>query len=168
MRGQEDAIPNWDGIMSKLFFRGFKVFMGMFFLSIIGYIFNVVIANYSMFLATFSSLHASLLVVFLAIFVFFYILTLTPALIMSFCEKDKFFALFNLVRAKQLASKSLRQYFLMILKLFLIIILSAIASILMFNAKIGIIILPIIFFYLLIVYGNVIGQYYVDYCKEEN
>ena len=167
MRNQEDAIPDWDGIMTKLFFRGFKIFIWMFFISVIGYLFNFVVSNYSLFLLTVSTLHASLIVAFCAIFVSFYILLLMPALIMTFCEKDKFFCLFNLVRAKQLAIKSLGQYFLMILKLLFIIILSSIIAILLFHAKVGIIVLPIIFFYLLIVFGNVIAQYYVAYCKEE-
>ena len=166
MRGQEDAIPDWDGVMGKLFFRGFKVFMGLFFISILGYLFNVIVANYSVFLAAFSSLHSSLLVAFLAMFVCFYVVVLLPALLIAFCESDKFFSLFNLVRAKQIAAKALGQYFLMLLKLFVVIILSVLAAIIMFYAKVGIIVLPIVFFYLLIVFGNVIAQYYVVYCKE--
>ena len=167
MRGQEDAIPDWDGVMGKLFFRGFKVFMGMFFISLLGYLFSQLVANYSLFLVAISSFHASLLVAFLGIFVCLYVSFLIPALIMSFCEKDKFFSLFNLVRAKQIAAKSLGQYFLMLLKLLSIVIISSCCVVLFFPVKIGIIILPFIFFYLLIVYGNLIAQYYVLYCKEE-
>lgn len=166
MRGQEDAIPDWDGVMGKLFYRGFKVIMGMFFISLIGYIFNLLVANYSVFMLTFRSLHASLLVAFLGIFVCFYVLFLIPALIMTFCEQDKFFSMFNFIRAKQLATKSLGQYCLTVMKLILIVALSSISAVLLVSAKVGIIILPVLFFYLLIVFGNIIAQYYVEYCKE--
>jgi len=167
MRGQEDAIPDWDGVMAKLFFRGFKVFMGLFLLSILGYLFSLIVANYSVLMAAVKSLHAGLLISVLGLFVCCYVIFLIPALIMTFCEQDKFFSMFNFVRAKQLATKSFGQYCLTILKLLSITILSGCCAILFFPVKIGIIVLPFIFFYLLIVYGNIIAQYYVLYCKEE-
>lgn len=166
MRGQEDAIPDWDGVMGKLFFRGFKVIMAIFFISLIGYVFNMLVMHYSIFMLTFKSLHASLLVAFLGIFVCLYVLFLFPALVMTFCEKDKFFSMFNLVRAKQLATKSLGQYSLMIIRLLFVIAISSAAALLLIPAKVGIIILPVLFFYLLIVFGNIVAQYYVEYCKE--
>ena len=167
MRGQEDAIPNWDGVIKKLFVRGFKVMVGLFFLSVFCYLFSQVVGNYSVFLASYNNLHSSISAYFLGAFVCLYIIVLFPALIMSYCENDKFFALFNFVRAKQIAVKSIGQYSLMLLKLFSILIIAISCVSLFFSFKIGIIILPFVFFYLLIVFGNIIAQYYVLYCKEE-
>ena len=166
MRNQEDAIPDWDGIMTKLFFRGFKVFIWLFFISVIGYWFNVIVQNYSLFLLTVSTLHTALIVAFSAFFVCLYILFMMPALIIGFCETDKFFCLFNLVKAKQIAIKSIGQYTLTIFKMLFVVLICVASAMFLFHAKVGIIILPILFFYLLIVLGNIIGQYYVDYCKE--
>ena len=95
MRGQEDAIPDWDGVMGKLFFRGFKFIIGLFFMSLIGYVFNLLVAHYSVFLLSLNSVYSFMLVVILGIFVCFYVLFMLPALVMVFCEQDKFFSLFN-------------------------------------------------------------------------
>lgn len=166
MRGQEDAIPDWDGVMGKLFFRGFKFIIGLFFMSLIGYVFNLLVAHYSVFLLSLNSVYSFMLVVILGIFVCFYVLFMLPALVMVFCEQDKFFSLFNLIRAKQLAVKSLGQYCLTVLKLLLILAICTLSALLLMSAKVGMIILPVLSFYLLIVFGNIIAQYYVEYCKD--
>ena len=165
MRGQEDAVPDWDEVMSKLFCRGLKAFLALFlFMSLLLVLW---IASHVLALAwgTVSPFASMLSNVVISIAVI-YSLLLLPALMMSFCEKDKFFAAFDLIRAKQLAMKSIGNYIVMLLMLGFVAFLGAVTTLLLFEAKIGILLLPVICFYLVTVFGNIVGQYYVTYCKE--
>lgn len=166
MRGQEDAVPDWDEVMQKLFSRGLKAFLALFsFMTIlfivfwVGFFMNHMLIAISPFAAMISNAVLTITLV--------YCLMMLPALMMSFCEKDKFFAAFDLIRAKQLFQKSPKNYIVMLIMLVTVVFLGGMATLLLFEAKVGILILPIICFYLVTVFGNIVGQYYVAYCKEE-
>lgn len=160
MRGEEDIIPDWDDVMGKLFRRGFKAFIAIFiYISAIS-IFATGAYTFAT-LALIFSPFATMLIFLVASFVIVYSLLLIPALLLSYCEKDRFLAAFNFVRARQIMLKSIGKYVLALIMLLAVIIFSAIISITLFQAKIGILILPVLCFYLFIVKGNILAQYYV-------
>lgn len=165
MRNEEDAVPDWDEVMGKLFKRGFKAFLAFFIINSALAIFAFGSYIMTMFWAPFSSF-ALMFTGMISLFILVYAIIMMPALLMSFCEKDRFLAAFNFVRARQLALKSIWKYFLMLIMLIVVAAITILSIALLFHAKVGILILPIITFYLFIVFGNVIGQYYVAYCKE--
>lgn len=165
MRNEEDAVPDWDAVMGKLFKRGFKAFLAFFILTSVLTIFAGGAYMMTAFWLMFSPF-ASMLTGLIALFIVVYATIMMPALLMSFCERDRFIAAFDFVRARQLALKSIWKYALMLIMLFVIDIVILASIILLFHTKVGIIILPITTFYLFIVFGNVIAQYYVAYCKE--
>jgi len=165
MRDEEDAVPDWDEVMGKLFKRGFKAFLAFFILTSALSIFAGGIYMITVFWLMFSPF-ASMLTGLIGLFILVYTIIMIPALLMSFCEKDRFLAAFDFVRARQLALKSIWKYVLMLVMLVFIDILILISIILLFQTKVGILILPITTFYLFIVFGNIIAQYYVAYCKE--
>lgn len=171
MRNQEDAIPDWDTVMGKLFVRGFKAFIASFiiisaiiFIGSMLYIPTLFVFGLD-FWGPFASFTGKV-VGFTILFLLVYMVVLCPALLMSFCEKDRFLAAFNFVRARQLALKSIKNYALMLLMLAVVVVMIAASIALLSHAKIGILVLPVVCFYLFIVFGNIIGQYYVSYCKE--
>ena len=165
MRGEDDIIPDWDAVMGKLFRRGFKYFIAAFAYILCVYIFGVG-AKYAALTALVTAPFFAMLIALLALFLIVYAIFLMPALLMSFCEQDRFIAAFNVVRARQLMLKSINKYLLTQILLFIIFLFSLFLSVIFFHTKVGIIILPIVCFYLSIVQGNIIAQYYVNYCKE--
>ena len=165
MRSQDDAVPDWDEVMGKLFKRGFKAILAFFIITSGLGIFSSGIIAISTFWMAFSPFFA-MLISMIALFIVVYVSIMIPALIMSFCEKDRFVAAFDFIRARQLALKSIWKYLLMLIMLVVVLAIFASCIGLLFFTKIGILILPIISFYLSIVLGNIIAQYYVAYCKE--
>lgn len=165
MRNEEDAVPDWDEVMGKLFKRGFKAFLAFFILNSALAVFAFGSYIMTLFWVPFSPF-ASMFTGMVSLFILVYVTIMMPALLMSFCEKDRFLAAFNFVRARQIALKSPWKYFLMLIMLLVVAITIVVSILLLFHAKIGILLLPIITFYLFIVFGNVMGQYYVAYCKE--
>lgn len=165
MRGEEDIIPDWDDVMGKLFRRGFKAFLALFIYTAALWIFATGAWFLSGFLLLFLPF-GSLLTTFVAAFVVVYALILMPAQLIAFCEKDRFLAVFDFVRARQIMLKSIGNYVIMLLMLALVFALSAILTVIFFHTKIGILVLPIVCFYLMVVMGNIVAQYYVNYCKE--
>lgn len=166
MRAEENILPDWDDVMSKLFRRGFKIFVAIFVYSSALFLFG----KGTQFIALAAlpvSPFLAMIVVLVALFVIVYAVFIIPALLMSFCEKDRFFSAFDVIRARKLLLMSIGKYVLMEVMLVAVMLITLILSVLLFQAQVGIVILPIVCFYLCIVKGNIISQYYVNYCKEK-
>ena len=165
MRAEEDIIPDWDAVIGKLFRRGFKYFMAGFVYLLALYIFGVS-AKFAALTALPAAPFIAMLIALVALFLIVYALFMMPALLMSFCEQDKLLSALNVVRARQLMLKSIGKYTLTQIGLFSIFLFTVFISAVFFRTTVGIVILPFVVFYMSIVQGNLIAQYYVNYCKE--
>ncbi len=163
MKGEEDVMPDWDDVVGCLFKRGFKFFIALF--VIIAAISLLSAATYmlfilSMLVSPFLALSLGLLSVFITV----YVCVMSPALLMSFCENYRFIRALDFVRARQIALKSFGEYVLMLLMLVGVFVVTTLVSWFVFSMKIGFLILPFLCFYIFIVMGNIIGQYYQNNC----
>ncbi len=163
MRSEEDIIPDWDDVMGKLFFRGARlaIALGVYF-ALLFLVFYFIL----FFLIIFLSIHLNVLLVLLYLFnlCFIYIL---PAMILSYCEKDRFSAAFDFKRIKDISAMSLKNYLLMLFMLIVLVIGLTVVTVIFYHTTVGILILPIVCFYFCIVLGNIVSQYYVSCCIKE-
>lgn len=164
MRAEEDILPCWADL-GKFFNRGLKAFLAVFVYSLALFIFAKGVQIFALLMLP-NSLFFALLAGIVALFVVAYAVFVMPALLLSFCEKDRFIAAFDVVRARQLLLKSAGKYFLAEVMILAVCAIMAILTLLLFNLNVGFVVLPLVAFYLSLVKGNILAQYYTNYCKE--
>lgn len=167
MKSEETSMPDWDDVVGCLFKRGFKFFIALFIIS--SALALLASATYVLFMFSmvFLSQFLGMILLLLGAFVTVYVCIISPALLLSFCENYRFIHALDFVRARQIALKSFGNYLLALLMVVVTFIFSIAIGIFFFHVKIGILVLPLICFYLFIVMGNFMAQYYKEYVAQK-